>query len=101
MQAPALFNPVWFNTCTYVPQRRLIFSPHSEQARQKKKRKMKQGEKEGGDGKKTDQGGWYLLNGITALTRNTHCPSVACLCSLFPFTAQEQYFQTDGEYMVI
>lgn len=54
--APALPNPAWLNTCTYVPWRRLIFSPHSGQA---EKRKKERREKEGGRGwvGKTDQGG--------------------------------------------
>ncbi len=61
---------------------------------------MRQRKKEEEDERKTDQGGWYLLNDITALTRNTSCPLVASLCSPFPFTAQEN-FKTDRKYSYI
>lgn len=80
--APALPNPRWLNSCTYVPWRRLIFSP--QWARRKKwGREKSKGEER--TGRRQTEVGWYLLNSVTALTRNTFCPSAACFYSPFSF----------------
>lgn len=88
--APALPNPRWLNSCTYVPWRRLIFSP--QWARRKKwGREKSKGEER--TGRRQTEVGWYLLNSVTALTRNTFCPSAACFYSPFflsPHTRRDE-----------